>query len=113
MIYFACPKCGKKFRTRDHHAGRRFDCHQCGQRLAIPSLPAPTKDAIRSHPLRLTALLIVVVCIILGLAVGAMLIWLATRPARQRVAAGIVRAAAITLFDSDRQPGKVTSPGSS
>jgi regulator of protease activity HflC (stomatin/prohibitin superfamily) len=36
-IEFRC-KCGLKYSVKEHNAGRRFDCQQCGQKLLVPNL---------------------------------------------------------------------------
>ena len=33
-------KCGKMFKAKDEHAGKRFPCPQCGTTLQVPR-PAP------------------------------------------------------------------------
>ena len=40
MIRFSCPKCASLYEVDDKHAGGKFYCKQCGQKLQIPfSLP--------------------------------------------------------------------------
>lgn len=35
-IPFRCPTCGRDYRVADAHAGKRFDCKQCGSKVTVP-----------------------------------------------------------------------------
>ncbi len=41
-IEFQCPKCSRRLRTSDEHAGRQVKCPGCGEALAVPSSSLPT-----------------------------------------------------------------------
>jgi DNA-directed RNA polymerase subunit RPC12/RpoP len=46
MIRFACPSCSKAFHTAEPHAGRKFFCPDCGQRVQVPARPAKNQTVL-------------------------------------------------------------------
>lgn len=41
MLRYACPNCQQSLQTADQHAGSKVNCPRCGQKIRVPSLPAP------------------------------------------------------------------------
>ena len=50
MIQFKCPNCAKVFRVDDSLAGKHAKCPGCGQRIAVPGVPAPPSSASAQPP---------------------------------------------------------------
>ncbi len=43
--------CGRKFRAKEEHVGKRAKCPACGQSLVIPACPVPHQDTtVRADP---------------------------------------------------------------
>ena len=39
-LIVACRRCGKEYRMRDTHAGRKLPCKACGASIRVPEKPA-------------------------------------------------------------------------
>lgn len=44
MIKFSCPKCGKRFKVPDEHAGKKGKCPECKDSILIPGIKSKEQD---------------------------------------------------------------------
>lgn len=40
LVYFSCPRCGKKLKADPARVGKKAACRRCGERLEVPGEPA-------------------------------------------------------------------------